>query len=95
MAFVRTQPCTAILIGCSCSLSTPTEAHHMGPRGISQKADDTTCVPLSTACHRAWHDCTGPFAGWTREQRADFGARAIAETRAAYPRSTQRFAIAF
>lgn len=50
LAFVRTQMC------CSCNASGPCEAHHFGPRGMSQKADDFHAVPLCTSCHRLFHD---------------------------------------
>lgn len=31
---------------------TPTEAAHVGPRGLSQKAPDRTAIPLCVNCHR-------------------------------------------
>ncbi len=34
------------------SQKTRTEAAHTGPRGISQKSDDKTCVPLCAEHHR-------------------------------------------
>lgn len=37
---------------CACGAPSPSEAHHVGPRGIGQKADDFGAVPLCTACHR-------------------------------------------
>lgn len=94
MGFVHTLPCCAAGIGghvCTGRI----EAHHMGVRGIGQKADDTTCVPLCTGAHRAWHDCNGPFAGWARDERHVFAELTIGATRAAYARSQGDGAIAF
>lgn len=63
LAFVREQDC------CWCQHAAPSDAHHFGPRGIGQKADDLHAVPLCTKCHRYFHD-HGTFEGATREQTA-------------------------
>ena len=82
LAFVRTFCC------CSCaSQQGPTEAHHTGPRGVGQKADDYGAVPLCRACHACVTDCgTLPgldqaetarrFAETTRELLTSWSARA-------------------
>lgn len=58
------------------------EAHHAGRRpGLGRRAHDETCIPLCTQHHRQWHDGSGPFRGWTREQRATWSDARIAETR--------------
>jgi hypothetical protein len=46
LAFVRTHPCI------SCGKEGPSEADHVGPRGVGQKTSDYRCVPLCSACHR-------------------------------------------
>jgi hypothetical protein len=43
--FIRRFPCL------SAALPPPSEAHHEGARGVSQKADDYDTVPLSQAAH--------------------------------------------
>lgn len=50
LSWVRTQMC------CSCNATGPNEAHHFGPRGMSQKASDYHAVPLCASCHRLFHD---------------------------------------
>lgn len=48
--YVRSWACT------SCGAPPPSEAHHVGPRGVSQKTDDYRTVPLCHACHRSVTD---------------------------------------
>ena len=69
-----------------------TEAHHAGERGLGQRASDWTAIPFCTACHRAWHDCNGPFRGWPKDQRREWIAARIAETRATYGRALPEWA---
>ena len=45
LAFVRARAC------CSCGLPGPSDPHHAGERGVGQKADDYSCVPLCRRCH--------------------------------------------
>lgn len=79
MAIVRTLPCAAIgLPGHQCDGSI--HAHHAGYRGVSQKADDNTTIPLCQVAHANWHDCNGCFAGWERDEREAFAVIKIAET---------------
>jgi hypothetical protein len=57
-------------------------AHHAGERGLGQKCSDYETVPLCMVHHRDYHDCTGPFAGWSREKRREFAQAAIEDTQA-------------
>ncbi len=62
--------------------SSVVEAHHAGPRGLSQKAHDHTCVPLCSLHHHDRHAATGV---WKTYRKADFRAwadRAIRKTQA-------------
>lgn len=43
--FVRAREC------CSCIAPGPSDPHHTGSRGVGQKADDYSCVPLCRRCH--------------------------------------------
>lgn len=56
------------------------EADHAGPRGISQKADDHTTIPICTGHHRARTDFTGPFKHWVQADMRAFLADAIVNT---------------
>jgi hypothetical protein len=56
------------------------DAHHAGARGLGQRADDRTAIPLCRRHHQAWHDGRGVFLGWTHERRAVWAAVVIAET---------------
>lgn len=40
---------------CNCGARPPSDAHHLGPRGMGRKADDTRCAPLCRSCHDYWH----------------------------------------
>jgi hypothetical protein len=46
---VRGRPC------CICGALPPNDAHHFGPRGMGQKADDRRTVPLCRIHHDEWH----------------------------------------
>ena len=45
LAFIRTLPC------CVCGSMRNVEAAHTGPRGLAQKADDSTAIPLCNEHH--------------------------------------------
>ncbi len=45
-AFIRGFSCVA------CGSLRYIEAAHTGPRGLSQKSNDMTCIPLCANCHR-------------------------------------------
>lgn len=64
--------------------SGPIEADHMGSRGISQKADDNTCVPMCTHHHRRRTDHSGPFRYLTRDELRAWRAAAIERTQTAW-----------
>lgn len=94
MRIVRTLPCAAIgLPGHVCY--GPIHAHHAGPRHGSNKADDTTTIPLCQCAHACWHDCNGCFAGWERDERDAFSVIKIAETQREVERRRGATAIAF
>lgn len=65
MGWVRWQSCCARVFA-----QTPcygnVEADHAGRRGIGQKADDRTCIPLCRNHHRERTDFSGAFKGWTQ-----------------------------
>jgi hypothetical protein len=83
MLAVKQLPCCAKNLGprvwTRCTPG-PIHAHHAGYRGVGQKADDTSCIPLCWFHHASWHDCCGPFNGWTHDQRADWAAAQILAT---------------
>lgn len=61
-------------------------AHHAGERGLGQKADDWTCIPLCARHHGEIHDCRGTFAGWGKALRREWSAEQIRATRAEWNR---------
>lgn len=84
--WVRSRYCLLTPVG---GCDGPVEAHHAGrDRGMGQRADDSTAVPL---CHRHhvcdWHGATGAFKGWSRAQRRAWADWAVERTRAAYAAS--------
>jgi hypothetical protein len=53
-AWIRTQPCVVCVahaLYLFLKRGRPSEAHHAGQRGLSQKADDRTCIPLCWTHH--------------------------------------------
>jgi hypothetical protein len=68
------------------------EAHHAGERGLGQRASDWTAIPLCTYHHRCFHDCSGTFRGWSKDQRRAWIAERIAETRRGFGRALPEWA---
>lgn len=62
----------------------PVEADHMGERGIGQKADDRTCVPMCRNHHRERTDHMRTFRPLTRDELRVWRAAAIEHTQAAW-----------
>jgi hypothetical protein len=77
MSLVRDMPCLVTSGNCDGC----THAHHMGVRGLGQKCSDTETVPFCERHHRDWHDCTGPFAGKSKEWRRSYAENTIRATR--------------
>ncbi len=90
MVWVKTLPCVAgDLEGGEerSRCSGPVEAHHAGTRGMSQKAEDRTCIPLCAYHHRGcWHGASGVFKSWDREARRAWAVRMICQTQAKHAR---------
>jgi hypothetical protein len=61
LRFVRKHPC------CNCIQEAPSDPHHWGPKGISQKCDDLRSCPLCRHCHRTFHD-TGRLPGLSKDE---------------------------
>lgn len=85
LAFLRTLPCAVFThpkdtgIGgvgwatehrCDGSV----EAHHRTGSGLALKAPDDEAFPLCRRHHREFHDASGLFAGWSREERKTWQA---------------------
>ena len=64
--------------------SGPVEADHAGERGIGQKADDRTCIPLCQNHHRERTDHMRTFRPLTRDELRAWRAAAIERTQAAW-----------
>jgi hypothetical protein len=60
------------------------EADHMGARGLSQKADDFTCVSICQQHHIERTDHTGIFRPLNRDEVREWRAVAIERTQAAW-----------
>ncbi|HEY3499642.1 MAG TPA: hypothetical protein VGK73_33355 [Polyangiaceae bacterium] len=60
-----------------------------GRRGKSQKSADYYAFSLSIKAHRQFHDGTGPFAGWSNEERDAWQNEQSARYRAAYDRENE------
>ncbi len=80
MERVRGLPCLVIYLAPPCLGDVV--AHHAGiGRGMGQKADDDTCVPLCQGHHMEWHAMCGYFKGWDKARRREWAEWAIQETR--------------
>lgn len=66
------------------------EADHMGDRGLGQKADDTTTVPMCTGHHAERTDHRGAFRTLNREEVRTWRALAIAHTQAEWAARSQQ-----
>jgi hypothetical protein len=60
------------------------EADHMGARGVGQKADDRTCVPMCHRHHMERHAHAGSFRYLNRDELRAWRTEAIARTQAAW-----------
>jgi hypothetical protein len=58
----------------------PVEADHLGERGLGQKADDRTCVPMCTRHHGDRHAGCGWFRKLSKEELRRWRQFAIART---------------
>lgn len=56
------------------------EPDHQGERGVGQKADDTSCVPMCHKHHRDRTDYRGYFKGWDGQRMRDWCNARIVET---------------
>ena len=87
MTWVRRQPCIMRELPASDVLtfcSGPVEADHMGARGLGQKADDGTCVPMCRGHHRERTDHAGTFRPLTRDELRAWRAVVIERTQDAW-----------
>lgn len=67
MKWIKRRPCCArILAETTCY--GPVEADHAGKRGVGQKADDRTCIPLCRKHHQERNDFHGAFKTWNHDQ---------------------------
>lgn len=82
MVWVKGQPCCAAGLEGGTGCEGEVQAHHAGRRGMSQKAEDRTCIPLCRRHHTEWHGASGPFKPWDREQRRAWALRMIGQTQA-------------
>ena len=60
------------------------EADHMGERGMGQKADDSTVVPMCRGHHGERHDHKGVFHVLTKPELRAWRAQAIERSQAAW-----------
>lgn len=77
LQWVRTLPCLAKPAG---GCHGRVQAHHAGERGLGQRADDLTCIPLCSQHHQDWHDAAGAFRGWSHIMRWAWAIKAVADT---------------
>lgn len=75
VAFVRQQQC---LMAAHDPCYGPVQAHHAGiDKGMSQRDHDTTCVPLCLKHHRNWHDASGLFKDFCKDERREWATTQI------------------
>jgi hypothetical protein len=86
MRWVRRQPCAVRPIPFATLCYGPVEADHAGRRGIGQKADDTTCIPLCRRHHGERGSFT--FRLFDQERMRAWLDSVIQATRSAFMEST-------
>ena len=87
LTYVQAEPC------CGCDAPAPSEAHHEGPRGVSQKASDFLTAPLCWRCHHAvtaTHALPGRSQGETRALIHQIQAALLARWAAAREAEAER-----
>jgi hypothetical protein len=98
MSWVRTRPCVVSVLAPFLFLSTPeqaakfkatpcsghVEADHAGDRGIGQKADDSTCIPMCSSHHAQRHAHSGIFFQFTQLELRAWRTEAITRTQTAW-----------
>ena len=89
-AYVRTLPCCAPHDTAGCSGRS--DPHHAGRRGLGQKAHDHTAIPLCRKHHNDFENAAGVFKTWKQDQRREWIAARIAETRASFGRELPEWA---
>jgi hypothetical protein len=82
MLWVRKLPCAAREIDERCDGHV--QADHAGRRGMGQKADDRTCIPLCAKHHEQRASFHGPFRDWTQDRMRTWLLDCIARTQDAY-----------
>jgi hypothetical protein len=65
LEFVRSEEC------CICSAPAPSDPHHIGPRGMGSKTDDTRTVPLCRRHHDEYHRTSAIAPRTPAQTRAD------------------------
>lgn len=86
MGFVKTLRCSAKTYSMPWRVDIDTEcgggieADHMGPRGLSNKAKDSTCAPMCSSHHRERTDHSGVFKHATQAQIRAWRMGVIART---------------
>lgn len=66
----------------------PSKAIRGARRGRGEKAADYYAIPMSLKTHRQFHDLTGPFEGWDKEQLRAWQDGQVAIHRARYESET-------
>lgn len=83
LAWIRTQPCCVWLLDLANDCYGVVQAHHSTVgRAYSRRSTDLDAMPLCERHHHDLHNFSGPFKGWTREERAEFQLARSAEYRA-------------
>lgn len=90
MLFVKHRCCAVLYMKgvetlCTYDEDGNVEAAHVGPR-VGPRASDLDTIPLCSLHHRidGWDTYSGPFKGWTREQRRAWAEKEIAVVRACW-----------
>jgi 1,2-phenylacetyl-CoA epoxidase catalytic subunit len=82
MRWVRKLPCAARAVDPQCDGHV--QADHAGRRGLGQKADDRSCIPLCAKHHEQRASFHGPFRTWTQAQMRTWLHDTIEATQALY-----------
>lgn len=82
MLWVRKLPCAARAVDPGCNGHV--QADHAGRRGLGQKADDRTCIPLCAKHHTQRASFHGPFRSWSQADMRLWLATVIKETQDLY-----------
>jgi len=78
LVWIRTHRC------CICDAGAPSDPHHKTGGGMGSKSSDLKVLPMCREHHTAFHDHTGLFRHWNKDDKRNWQEAMIRLHRALY-----------